>query len=277
MSINNTNHPASIHQKVSTNIVNNSGTINVSRYLELNSSPTDEDDSLLLLGKTNLHTTNEDAEHSNQDSNESSNPHETTNTGNLQNPNAPVASSFRTGSGSPILLHPYGAHYGPKYTFRVPHESEKPTSVVTPQAKQQATLDNPSEGLRTPTDQIPTVNDYTNDATQNSNVKCSTNDKYQHIYHSALLHKDFRPKTENIKLPPELEPLQPIILSQHEGFTQHIIDLGHISLTLTKIIEHKKESLLKLKHSKIQQSLQIKCELTTSSACTDNPEFLTFK
>jgi hypothetical protein len=131
--------------------------------------------------------------------------------------------------------------------------------------------DSASDSHRTPTDQIPTVNDYTNDATQNLNVKRSTNDKYQLIYHSPLLHKDYKPKTENIKLPPELEPLRPIILLQHVGFTQHITDLGHISLTLTKIIEHKKESLLKLKNSKIPRSLQIKCELTTSSGYTDNP------
>jgi hypothetical protein len=66
-------------------------------------------------------------------------------------------------------------------------------------------------------------------------------------------------------------------LSQHEVFTQPIKDLGHINITLTKIIENKKESLLKLKNNKIPRSLQLKCELTTSSAYTNNPDFLTLK
>jgi hypothetical protein len=49
-------------------------------------------------------------------------------------------------------------------------------------------------------------------------------------------------------------------------------------MSLTKIIEKKKDSLLQLtKNNKIPRSLQIKCELTTSSAYIDDPDFLTLK
>jgi hypothetical protein len=66
-------------------------------------------------------------------------------------------------------------------------------------------------------------------------------------------------------------------MSQHEVFTQPIKDLGYINLTLTKLIEHKKDSLLKLKNSKIPRSLQLKCELTTSPAYQNNQDFITLK
>jgi hypothetical protein len=83
MNTSNPNHLANILQKVSTNIINSNGTVNMSRYLELNSSSTDEDESLLLSDDTDPRTTNKEAEHTVQDSNESTNPNETTKTDNL--------------------------------------------------------------------------------------------------------------------------------------------------------------------------------------------------
>jgi hypothetical protein len=50
-----------------------------------------------------------------------------------------------------------------------------------------------------------------------------------------------------LELTPELEPLLPLILLQHEGFTQHIKELSHINLRLTKILEKKNDSYDKLK------------------------------
>jgi len=41
------------------------------------------------------------------------------------------------------------------------------------------------------------------------------------IHHSALLDQKFRPKMEDINLPPELEPLKFLILSQHEVFSKN--------------------------------------------------------
>jgi len=98
------------------------------------------------------------------------------------------------------------------------------------------------------------------------------------LYSSNLLDKRFKINSEDIKIPPELTPLKPLILSQHEVFSQPIQDLGVICLTLTKLIEKKKESLLNLKnHNKIPRSLRLKCELTTSPAYSEDPNFLELK
>jgi hypothetical protein len=117
---------------------------------------------------------------------------------------------------------------------------------------------------------VTTNNPNPHDANRHFNVKGSTLGRNLQIYHSALLDKAFKPNNESLVLNSELEPLQPLILSQHEVFTQPIKDLGHINITFTKIIENKKESLLKLKNNKNPRSLQLKCELTTLSAYTNN-------
>jgi hypothetical protein len=76
----------------------------------------------------------------------------------------------------------------------------------------------------------------------------------------------------------EIEPLRPLILSQHEAFTQTIKDLGITSTTLTKIIEKKKESCQQITDkNKTPRSLRLKCTLTTSPSYVDNPDFLRLK
>jgi hypothetical protein len=98
------------------------------------------------------------------------------------------------------------------------------------------------------------------------------------IFHSSLLDKKYKPNLDDIDLSPELEPLKPLIASQHTVFLQPIKDLGQISITLTKLIEKKADSLHQLKHNnKIPRSLRIKCALTTSPAFMDNEDFLRLK
>jgi len=81
-----------------------------------------------------------------------------------------------------------------------------------------------------------------------------------------------------LDLPPELESLRPLILSQHKAFKQRIRDLGALNLNITKTLEKKSTSLQHLtNHDKIPRSLRIKCELTTSPEFSNDPEFLEIK
>jgi hypothetical protein len=98
------------------------------------------------------------------------------------------------------------------------------------------------------------------------------------IYTSPFLHNDFKLSEESLNLPPELESLQSLILSQHEAFLQSIKNLGLSNLNMTKILNNKKKSLqLIQKEKKIPRSLRIKCELTTSPSYTNNPVFIKLK
>jgi len=98
------------------------------------------------------------------------------------------------------------------------------------------------------------------------------------IYTSPYLDDVYKPQANSIKLNSELEPLHPLIMSQHEVFTQHIIDLSNTNLTLTKTIEKKRNSYNQLKdNKKIPRSLQLKVELTTSPSHTSNQDFVKLK
>jgi hypothetical protein len=98
------------------------------------------------------------------------------------------------------------------------------------------------------------------------------------FYHSPYLKKEFKPDINAFELPPELKSLQPLIMSQHEAFSNLIKDLGNITLILSKIIEKKKESYNSLKNDKkIPRSLRIKCELTTSPYYEEDKDFLNLK
>jgi hypothetical protein len=98
------------------------------------------------------------------------------------------------------------------------------------------------------------------------------------LYHSPYLDNTFKPSPDKINLNSELEPLLPLIMSQHEVFEQHIKDLSDIYLTLTRIIEKKKESFHLLKaNKKIPRSLRIKCELTTSPSYANHHNFIQLK
>jgi len=120
---------------------------------------------------------------------------------------------------------------------------------------------------------------YHNDTSDSSSIESSnTNEKIFKIYHSALLDKKFKPNEKDINLPADLDPLKPLILSQHEVFSKSIQDLGDICLSLTKLIEKKKESLAQLKNdNKIPRSLRLKIELQTSPSYTNDNEFIELK
>jgi hypothetical protein len=101
---------------------------------------------------------------------------------------------------------------------------------------------------------------------------------FSKCYTSPFLSKTFKRTKDSLKLAPELELLEPLILSQHGVFTQPIIDLGTINLNSTKALTKKQESLKLLQSdNKIPQSLRIKCKLTTSPDFADHPGFLCFK
>jgi hypothetical protein len=79
-------------------------------------------------------------------------------------------------------------------------------------------------------------------------------------------------------LSPELEPLRPLIMSQQEVFHRHFFELGNINLTLSKIIEKKRDNYSLLKNNqKIPRSLRIKCELIAPPAYSTNNIFLQLK
>jgi len=78
-----------------------------------------------------------------------------------------------------------------------------------------------------------------------------------------------------ITLDPELEPLRQLILSQHEVFTPHLIELGNTTITLSKIIEKKKENYESLKdNTRIPRSLRVKIDLSTSPSYTNDEDFI---
>ncbi|MFN9982104.1 MAG: hypothetical protein ACK53Y_19415, partial [bacterium] len=98
------------------------------------------------------------------------------------------------------------------------------------------------------------------------------------VYKSPYLHNVFKPEPESLNLSPELEPLTPLLRSQHEAFTERIKDLGSIYLNATKSLEKKKNNFHLLKNNKkIPRSLRIKCELTTSPNFSYDKTFLTLK
>jgi len=104
--------------------------------------------------------------------------------------------------------------------------------------------------------ETPQINKDNGIATENSNSKAPTHDlfnlkfKSTKIYVSPYLEDEYKPNPESFKLTPDLAPLLPLIMSQHEVFAQHIIDLSKTNLTLTKVIEKKKESFIQLENNK---------------------------
>jgi hypothetical protein len=83
---------------------------------------------------------------------------------------------------------------------------------------------------------------------------------------------------KNLNLPPELETLRNVIMSQHNALASHIQELGNICLHHTNIIEKKKESSKKLlQEDRIPRSLGVKCKLSTSPDFENNPDFAKLK
>jgi len=53
------------------------------------------------------------------------------------------------------------------------------------------------------------------------------------LYHSPYLSEDLKPSPDTLELGTDLLTLKPLILSQHEAFTEFIKDLGNANITLT--------------------------------------------
>jgi hypothetical protein len=256
----------------------------MSHYLDIEIPSTQPEDVTMqeTLDIRNQRTPNRETDQIQHEKTETFKPHDTAPKETPQsNLTTAVTSHYVNGNGSTVLPKPFGSAIGRKITFTTPYASGKKTPVVTPLPKEnRKEKESPKSTTSTskPVSTIVTTNDTNiHDTKQHPSAKDSTPTEDLQIYHSALLDKAFKPKNETLSLSSELEPLRPLILSQHKSFTQPIKDLGHINLTLTKIINNKKESLLKLQKNKIPRSLQLKCELTTSPAYISNLDFLKLK
>jgi len=58
------------------------------------------------------------------------------------------------------------------------------------------------------------------------------------VYHSPYLNKTFKPNLESLELPPELELLTPLLLSQHEALTSHIKELVQLKDELSQEVDN---------------------------------------
>jgi len=150
---------------------------------------------------------------------------------------------------------------GPKRTLF--SNSGEPAPIITPLLKEYL---------------VPDLNNGFAKAISSASDKHPPKKAFSKIYSSPFLEKEYKPLATAINLAPELELLKPLIMSQHEVFTQSIIELGNTNLYLSDIIEKKKESLKQIKYNnKIPRSLRIKCGLTTSPAYSNNNDFLRLK
>jgi hypothetical protein len=127
MSTTNINHPLNKQQtiqKVSTNIVNNSGTVNMFRYLDigiLSSQPEDEE-MLKMLDTINQHSPKREKDRIQNENNETINPHDIASKDNPQNNTTVAAASpYMTSNRSPIFLNPFGSAIGRRITFKTPY------------------------------------------------------------------------------------------------------------------------------------------------------------
>jgi len=170
--------------------------------------------------------------------------------------------------------------------FKIPFATN--TSVITPQTKNQRSQPGnspPVTMIKITTNGAPTLphlNVETDLLPQapitTSTVNTGETNSTDNIYNSPYISQSLKPRNEDLVLSEELEPLRPLILSQHEAFSQSIKDLGKINLTFTKTIEQKKESYDSLKtHKKTPRSLCIRCELTASPSYSSNSKFKLLK
>jgi len=154
-----------------------------------------------------------------------------------------------------------------------PHTPERKRSPneVTPNTSRQTNSNNPNQNTNGNQPNLTTILDPQTAANDLFNLKF----KATKIYTSKYLDDAFKPSPNSISLAPELEPLLPLISSQHEAFSQYIKDLSTMNLTHTKTIEKKRASFLQLKeHKKIPRSLRIKVELSTTPAYSSQNDFV---
>jgi hypothetical protein len=99
------------------------------------------------------------------------------------------------------------------------------------------------------------------------------------LHHSNFIDDTLKPHPESsIELPSDLALLRPLIMSQPKAFTPYLTELGNINLTMSKLIEKKKDSFKSLTlHGKIPRSLRLKCELSTNQEYSTHPTFVRLK
>jgi hypothetical protein len=67
-------------------------------------------------------------------------------------------------------------------------------------------------------------------------------------------------------------------MSQPKAFTPYLIELGNINLTMSKLIEKKRDSFTLLtQHGRIPRSLRLKCKLSTNPEYSTHPIFIRLK
>ncbi len=270
---------------VATHIVYNNGTLNFSRYLDPAMTPPEGIHTSTPVDNTE----GNQAHHSFHNYNDSTTNNNLTTVVNAAGlglvPNKQHASNsesltkeknsqndFRTANGHEIPLNKR------KSPYQIPVRN--PSKIVTPRQTDKVhepgtTNDSALQSAITATNNLQV--DQGTLAPPHGIVKLPHTTQFS-IYDSTLLNKKFKPNPMELILDYEIEPLRPLILSQHEAFTQTIKDLGITSTTLTKIIEKKKESCQQITDkNKIPRSLRLKCTLTTSPSYVDNPDFLRLK
>jgi len=181
----------------------------------------------------------------------------------------PSLAGFTTASAKPIVITPkpgkasLSAQTITAQTTNFPHL--KPSNATSPTKEDLLTKDiNPN------------LSDEFTESLQSSPHLSPSRVTTKNQPFSESKNSNLNRKTTN--LDPELEPLLPLIMSQHEAFTPHFIELGKISLSLSKDITKKKENFSLLKdNKKIPRSLRVKVELTASPAYSTDTDFIRLK
>jgi hypothetical protein len=132
------------------------------------------------------------------------------------------------------------AHHTPRHVDNHLHLSDTPASGTHPSWVHQ-NIQN-------------TRNPYKN---QEKNEKSNKDDNFlstfltngRKLHHSPFLDSHSKTPYSSIELHQDMDALGTLILLQHKAFTQHIKDLGEINLTLTKIIEKRKNSYISLQYN----------------------------
>jgi len=171
----------------------------------------------------------------------------------------PSFAGFSTANEKPIMITPKG------------RSNLRTTSNLT----QEKIIDQSNENDSTTTNKSIETNGTTEVDTRDSLTEEHDNTRIHPPKHTNI---SADPNRKQISLDPELEPLLPLILSQHEAFTPHFVELGKISLTLSKDIAKKKENFSLLKdNKKIPRSRRIKVELTKSPTFSTDTDFIQLK
>jgi hypothetical protein len=167
------------------------------------------------------------------------------------------------------------------------HNIRNPYNKLTGQKKNELPQLHPR--ISTPTLDIPPIllqhKSYNNQSSETTYTENKTEDKREEFYIKtnetcvlSLKPQALKDSNRIVNLPPDLEVLRSVIMSQHTALEPHIKELGRICLDFTINIEKKKQSSIKLMtDNHIPCSLRIKCELTTSPSYENNPDYIELK